>query len=381
MTLIASTLGLLLIVGVAVYGVLGQLVTHDEESQLSADFVDLHESLHQRYFSPDRPTVFKNYVDDLGQHDYFIIFRDNHIAVESILMPIPVNTVKRFGQASKYNFTIYHGEPYRLMNKTFDTHYGTYRVVMYRSIETEERLLRHVITLISEVGTGGMLLAIGFNLWLGNKVLRPARDIWEAQQTLLVELSHELQTPLATMHAVANQVDKPDLRDRLRRETMNASELVSNILYLSKLRVLPKQMFEPVAASDITEEVVERMAPLAERRGVELDGRAEPGVYVLASPETWARLASTIFKNVVDHAAANTTATWTLVTKHNVALFYVENRYDETAPGYQEGQSPPPRFGMTIVRRLVASMDGNIQVDVHEGWFRVHVSVPLLRPS
>ncbi len=253
-------------------------------------------------------------------------------------------------------------------------------MIMYRSIETEERVLRHVITLISEVGAAGMLLAIAFNLWLGNWVLRPTRRIWEAQQTMLIELSHELQTPLATMHAVTNQVEPRDVRDRLRREILNASDLVSNILYLSKLRVLPKQMYEPVAVSDLTEEIVERMDVLAQRRGIRLEGSGKPGAYVLTSPETWTRLASTILKNVVDHALPNTTAHWQLTVQGDTVLFQVENQYDEETSGISVN-GPPPRFGMTIVRRLVASMGGQIDVTAQHGHFLVTVRVPLLRPS
>lgn len=380
-TLIASTLALLIIVGVAVYGVLNQLVQHDEETGLTADSHDVQEAVHLHSLQVGQPIRRWNYENDSGQHDYFIVYKGAYVAAESREMPVPIHIIKGLGDKAGYRYVMYNNEPYRVKLTTWNTpHGGTFHLAIFNSIETEERLLRHVITLISEIGTAGMVLAVAFNLWFGNKVLKPARDVWDAHQTLLIELSHELQTPLATMHAIATQVDKPDLRDRLRQETMDASNLVSDIMYLSKLRVLPKEMYEPVAVSDITDEVVERMALLSERRGVSLAGNAVPGLYVLTSTEAWSRLVSTLFKNVADHALEDSAATWSLRADDDMISLRIDNRYDEAVEGLQDGKTPQSRFGMTIVRRLVGSMDGRAQFDVNDGWFRATVTVPSLRP-
>ncbi len=124
-TLIASTLTLLIVVDSVVYGALNQVVQRDEESQLTSDLVDLRETLGScSYFAMNHGTRYYNYVDELGEHDYFIIYRGGYTAVRSTLMPVPATTVRQAAGKSQYSYLLYKGEPYRIKQEVILTAYG-----------------------------------------------------------------------------------------------------------------------------------------------------------------------------------------------------------------------------------------------------------------
>ncbi len=383
--LTGSMLTLLLLVGSIVYVELKVQMARDGEGDLQTDITELQALISSLSPAPDKNVpVRSDLADERGQHLYFAVFARNSVRLESYHPPIPSRRLPEQVPAEQdelaYRVIEYRGQPYRLAATAWHYKGQLYKLYLYQSIASERQVLQHALRLIILSGGIGAALAFLFYLWLSRRVLRPARESWSAQQRMLVELSHELQTPLATINAMAaSYVRNTELRRRFIREIRRASDLVSDILYLSRLDGMPRQTPEPVAVSDVTEEVVAQIGWLADRQGISLTGSAVQGLYVLATADEWRRLVSTLLKNVVDHARPGSQAVWRLTVDGRSVVFRVENE-SET-----EGRSVNPGltrgFGLHIVRRLTQSMGGEFRLEADEHTVRVEVQVPRLREN
>lgn len=418
--LIVSTGLLLVLVGLAVYRELTNDVARDAE-QAMADAVPaveraLSESVYRDGLGPP-------VRDNLGNTIFYYAVGPAAVA-HSPHAPVPFSVVH--GEAVLRHFVTftYDNEPYRLYTVVIpdptmepdliQTSYGrspgfpvrgllatgalktavrsiasassltptrsTVVLYMYCLITQERSMLTHTLHLMEFIGGAGFLLAIAGDLVLARRLVQPAFQTWAAYQEAVLELSHELQTPIATASAMlANRNVPEDAANEIRRELDRASKMISDMLYLSKLRSgLVDDPPEPVAVSDLTHEIAERYRSVAEAEGIALRGQAEEGLYVFTNQGEWERLVSTLFKNVIDHAKRPSTAVWSLYRHGQWGVLSVEN---DVAPQTSDRRRAPERgVGLQIVERLVHRMRGRLRIDADQDRFFVELQVPLLRP-
>lgn len=420
--LIVSTELLLVLVGLAVYRELTNDVARDAE-QAMADAVPaveraLTESVYRDGLGPP-------VRDDLGNTIFYYAVGPAAVA-HSPHAPVPFSVVH--GEAVLKHFVTftYDNEPYRLytvvvpdptvepdliqtaVGRTGGTSpegllatsalksavraigdgnaaalaptRSTVVLYMYCLITQERSMLTHTLHLMEFIGGAGFLLALAGDLVLARRLVQPAFQTWAAYQEAVLELSHELQTPIATASAMlANREVPEDAANEIRRELDRASKMISDMLYLSKLRSgLVDDPPEPVAVSDLTPEIAERYQPVARAEGIELRGQAEEGLFVYTNQAEWERLVSTLLKNVIDHARRPSTAVWSLYRQGQWAVLAVENDVAERAG--ERPRAPERGVGLQIVERLVHRMRGRLRIDSDEDRFFVELHVPLLRP-
>lgn len=378
--LIVSTTLLLILVGGIVYVELRWQLQTDGQLSLRSEVAEVRTDVGPVLNAKTTRVHRLSFSDDRGQNVFFLLTRSGLTRAESTQIPVPVTVLRtQLPHPGAYAVFQYQGKVYRIYREDWTSHGRAVTLFVYKLILQEQETLARVRNLLLAVGGAGALLSVGSNLWLARSALRPARQTWAAHQNMLVELSHELQTPLATIRAItAMKVEDAQARENLVREIGHASELVQDILYLSRLRsTISLQLDEPVAVSDITEEVAERFVVLAAGRELTLHGRAEPGLYVNTTSERWARLVSTLLKNVVDHAAHGSEATWSLRSQADLVRLTLTNRVD---PRYVS--RTPARgvqgFGMEIARRLAADMAGVVDWQTTDDGAVTTVIVPRL---
>lgn len=131
----------------------------------------------------------------------------------------------------------------------------------------------------------------------------------EARRELVSWVSHDLRTPLAGMRAMAEALEDdlaPDpgrYHRQIRTEVDRMSRMVDDLFELSRihagvLRLEP----EPVALGDLVSDALAAVEPLATARGVDLDGRVEDGLEVVADPPALARVLANLLVNAVRHS-------------------------------------------------------------------------------
>ncbi|MFD5224207.1 sensor histidine kinase [Microbacterium sp. NPDC058342] len=128
------------------------------------------------------------------------------------------------------------------------------------------------------------------------------------QQRFAANASHELRTPLAIMRTQLEVARADPDRDvdallaRLEQVNGRAIELTEALLLLARADA---QVFERerVDLSLLAEEAIETLLPLAERRGITIESKGDPG-HVIGSPALLLQLIVNLLHNAIVHNAA-----------------------------------------------------------------------------
>ncbi|MFD1676652.1 sensor histidine kinase [Alicyclobacillus fodiniaquatilis] len=376
--LIASTGILLSFLGVAVY----RELQHELEQEGRLELLAKRQEVHSVVAAALQEGVKSKRVfhDERGQTVYFYAQLPD-MKLASWHFPIAASTLTHVPQ-DQFAEIESAGHPFRVYH--FVTTVRTVQVQAYvcTLITQEKSMLYHASRLMWTVGSIGFVIALIGNLFLAQRLMRPTYRTWRAYQDTVFELSHELQTPLATVNAMmsSRKVDAQTQAD-VRYEIERASRMVSDMLFLSKLRSgFSERPSEPVAVSDITEEVAERYTDLGSTRNIYFVGHALPGLFVTTVSGEWERLISTLFKNVIDHAASNSTAQWQLASDGRRVRFTIENEVAFSNVEAVKHHSPERGVGLQIVRRLTARMRGKFETVTEGSKFKVVVTIPFRRP-
>jgi signal transduction histidine kinase len=134
------------------------------------------------------------------------------------------------------------------------------------------------------------------------------RSLEGARRELVTWMSHDLRTPLAGLRAMAEALEDgiaadPDRYHRQMRETVDRlTQMVDDLFEISRIHsgTLPLNL-ENVLLEDAVSEALAAGAPVAEARGVQLLGRAEPGAMVRADPLGLSRLIGNLVANAIRH--------------------------------------------------------------------------------
>ena len=133
-----------------------------------------------------------------------------------------------------------------------------------------------------------------------------ARRVEAMRRDFVADASHELKTPAASIQASAETLqravrDDPDaavrFAERLRRDAIRLSRIVSDLLDLSRLES-ERPVLEPVRLDRVVAEEVERIHPQAAEAGIELDARIVPAM-VRGSSKDLALLTRNLLDNAI----------------------------------------------------------------------------------
>lgn len=379
--LVSSTLMLLILVGGLVYLGLRMQLKQDGQASLQSEVLEVEDTIRSLSVLPTQTVTKLQFSDDKGQNAFFIVSYRGETTLTSSTLPVPLASLPKVGTSGFALFS-HDGNLYRVLREEWSFQGHVYQIYVYRLALQEFAALDHARDVMILGGLLGLLVAMTFDLWLAFRALRPARQTWAEHQQMMTELSHELQTPLATMNAVlagAGQLDL-NVQQELQREISHASGIVQDILFLSRLRAssIPRHSGEPVAVSDITEEVADRFMALANRREIELQGEAQPGLFVKTTNDAWSRLVSTLLKNVVDHAASPSSAAWRLSATPHQVEFVISNVLAANDHQNAGNGDVTHGFGLSIARSLAEDMNGTFRMRVQGQRVVTEVVVPRL---
>ncbi|HJV04510.1 MAG TPA: ATP-binding protein [Actinomycetota bacterium] len=146
---------------------------------------------------------------------------------------------------------------------------------------------------------------------VGDQALLVLRDITEVRRVeairrdFVADASHELKTPVASIRATAETVrtaipEDPEaaarFAERLHRESVRLSRIVSDLLDLSRLET-ESPRFEPVRVDRVVQEEVARLQDEADAAGIRVETVAAPAI-VHGSPKDLGLL----IRNLLDNA-------------------------------------------------------------------------------
>lgn len=201
-----------------------------------------------------------------------------------------------------------------------------------------------------------------------------------AEKRLLLDISHELRSPLARMSVAIELLDDAGERDaakaQIRRETERLNELIGGLIEVTRAEGEPAALqAEAVSMNDLVREIVRDCGYEARERNVEIVVETAPGIEVRGDSELLRRAIENVLRNALRYAPPHSSVTVNCaVEKGEVALrirdfgpgapkdlldrlfdpfFRVENDRNRRQGG--------TGLGLSIARRAVAVHGGSIE--------------------
>jgi signal transduction histidine kinase len=230
------------------------------------------------------------------------------------------------------------------------------------------------------------------------------RAIDGSRRELIAWVSHDLRTPLAGIRAIAEALEDGVVSDpetvaryhgTLRAESDRLSGLVDDLFELSQAQAgVVRLEWDRVSLGDLVSDALAGVSPVAEKKGVRLEGRlAADGPDVVGSPPELLRALRNILENAVRHTPADGTIVVEAGQRADQAYVSIQDTGGGIPPealprvfevGFRadpaRGREGGAGLGLAIARELVAAHAGEITVENHDGGARFTVRLPV-RPA
>jgi signal transduction histidine kinase len=256
-------------------------------------------------------------------------------------------------------------------------------------------------------------VALGMGLVLSTRIHaiseRAAREVAEAARRRELEntrleliswLSHDLRTPLAGIRAMSEAIEDgvaADPAEYLRRigaEATRTTEMVADMLALSRLHTGTTVRRDPVALDVLGDEVATTMSPLASQKGITLEASTSGNPVVTGDAGFLSRMITNLVVNAIQYSdtggtvrlaidcragdvqVAVTDSCGGLTADEFRRMFDTGWRRDQArTPGTRPGSSGAG-IGLAIVRAVVDAHGGTVTVSPTDGGCVVTVVLP-----
>jgi two-component system sensor histidine kinase CpxA len=208
-----------------------------------------------------------------------------------------------------------------------------------------------------------------------------------AERRLLLDISHELRSPLARLGVAVELArsgeDREQALNRIQKESDRLNELVGQLLQVTRVEGDPSLLrSEPVRMDDLVQELVHDSSIEAEARGSKLRLNATEPVTVEGDPELLRRAVENVIRNAIRYAPPETEVEVTLSREHGTCVVSVRD-YGPGVPEESLTRIFDPFYrvekdrnrvkggvglGLSIARRAVVLHKGELSAkNVHPG--------------
>jgi hypothetical protein len=176
-----------------------------------------------------------------------------------------------------------------------------------------------------------MLIVILILSIFARRVVRPYIKNSEAQKEFVTNASHELKTPLAVISANTEVIEmmngKSEWTDSTVKQVNRLSELISQLVVLSKLEEKQDIVLSDVNMSEETNSVMSSFKAIAETKEITLKTDIADDVHVQADQKGLHELVNILMDNAVKYCDEKGTVSVSLSRKGKNAVFIVSNDY------------------------------------------------------
>lgn len=235
-------------------------------------------------------------------------------------------------------------------------------------------------------------LAVSFN-----KMAERIETLLTAERRLLMDISHELRSPLARLGVAVELArsgeDRDHMLDRIEKEAQRLNELVSELLHVTRVEGDPSQSRkETVHLDELVKDVVQNSIIEAKMKGCRIELKECGVARVSGDEELLRRAIENVLRNAIRYAPDNTVVDVELTRANASALLLIHDRGpgvpDESLArifdAFYRVDSDRNRasggvgLGLAIARRAVELHSGRLRAEnLHPG-LGVTIELPVM---
>jgi len=408
------TLVILLVMGVAIYSAVSNLVSNDSVSRLE-DFANVY----ARAIGGNPPAVRPRQLDPEFGTRYagiFIVVLDssgNMVLRTSTLPPgVPVQVAVKAvsGGGTDVREVTSAGVPLRVFTESAQDADGDVYTIQTAADRTQEvNLLNLLLVVLVGGGAAALLASLLAGYLYAGRALVPIRESVARRQVALqrqrefaANASHELRTPLTVIRASVEDLRR-NRRSRVEdvgeaigdidAEVRHMTALVEDMLLLARTDSGAVQVDRvPLDLADVAAEATSSLAALGQERGVQvmLDPLPAP---LTGDPLRLRQLVTILVDNAIRHSPKGSTVTVGVRPDAAAALLYVEDQGPGIKPEdlprlwerFWRADNAPPGgtgLGLSIAKWIVDQHGGTIEATNRtEGGARFWVRLPERRAA
>ncbi|HEV3332546.1 MAG TPA: ATP-binding protein [Bryobacteraceae bacterium] len=220
-----------------------------------------------------------------------------------------------------------------------------------------------------------------------------------AEHRLLLDISHELRSPLARLGVAVELARSGEDLDanlnRIQKESDRLNQLVGQLLQVTRAEGDPSLLHrEPVRLDEMVQQLVNDSRIEAQARGCEVQYQATQPATVSGDPELLRRAVENVIRNAIRYAPEQTAVEVSLARNNGKVLVDVRDR----GPGVPEEALPrlfdafyrvePDRarsaggvgLGLSIARRAIVLHHGTIRARNAQPGLEVEMELPVTEP-
>jgi signal transduction histidine kinase len=209
---------------------------------------------------------------------------------------------------------------------------GGRMVVFYDFGEKAQTILR----MLEISGAIALILLAVFSLVIllySKRAVRPVTESIENQRRFITDAGHELKTPLAIIRADAEVIEmtggENEWTASILNQTDRLSELLSQMLMLTKLQETVKTNFTQLNFSQIVSSTAVEFEPLFSAEGKSLAVETLPDIRVSGDEKMLATLVSVLMRNASKYSSSGEEVAVKLIQSGGKAVLTVSNLCDE----------------------------------------------------
>lgn len=273
-------------------------------------------------------------------------------------------------------------------------------------LEEQKAYEAHFLTLASEIKqqeaqriTGALALTSALVITIGTliaflvarKLIHPIKEAYESQERFMQDAAHELRNPLAAMTAALQQTTpeqrKNPLLKTFMRQTRRLVHINEDLLFLERRA---NKNVEKISLSELLEDVIEELQPLAHKRAIKLDLTTENHIQKTMSASDYVRMVKNIIDNAIKYSPDSSTVSVSQkLIKNEIVISVTDNGIgiplkdlptigDRFYRASNTGTIDGTGLGLAIVQKILNLYGGKKTIESRE---RKGTSVTLTLPA
>lgn len=219
------------------------------------------------------------------------------------------------------------------------------------------------------------ILGVAIAIFVSRVLMKPVQEAYDSQERFMQDAAHELRNPLAAMTAALQQADsktqQTNLYKTFHRQTKRLIHINEDLLFLERQH---NDQPEKLNISELLNDVIEELQPLASSRGIRLQVSQDTNIHKTISASDYVRLVKNIIDNAIKYSKNNSTVSISQTKRKGSIVIEVADKgigipkkdqpnignrfYRASNTGATDGTG----LGLAIVQKILNMYGGQIQL-------------------